>query len=347
VANRYLALTPGPNNLPEIPNGGEISASNVSAEVDLDEVLNALDPQTQRDLRAMVRKGGSGFAGRAGKQLNAAIAALNPMLSQTDATEREILRAQPAFERFILESADVVGAVASRPDELTQLVANARGTFESLASRDRQLDSVLRGLPPTLRDANTTLVNLRAAVSDIRPTVRALQPAAPLIAKFLIRPLPILRNNKQVITQLRRHIDTTGNADLLGLLEETPPLERNAVPALTSVKKTVDDALPVVREVRPYVPDVVAGVLNGYAGATSGGYDANGHYTRISFQGNVYSSPNIGSLVPKPQSQQGLTGFRKGVFKRCPGAATQPAPDKSNPWLPLPGFPCELEDTLR
>src|SRR5207302_2472980 len=28
IANRYLALTPGPNNKPEIPNGGVIPASN-------------------------------------------------------------------------------------------------------------------------------------------------------------------------------------------------------------------------------------------------------------------------------------------------------------------------------
>ena len=347
VANRYLSLTPGPNNLASIPDGGEIPASNATAEVDLDQVLNAIDPQTQRDLRTAIRLGGSGFAGPAGRQLNGAIEALNPGLSQTDATEREILRDEPALERFILESADVVGAVASRPEDLRQLVGNARGTMEALASRDTQLDSALRKLPPTLRAANTTLVNLRGAVSDVRPAIRALKPAAPLIAKFLVRPLPITPNNLPVINDLRRNIDGPGNGDLLGVLEQLPALERKAVPALESGKKTVADALPVVREVRPYVPDIVAGIFNGYGGVSSSPYDANGHYARIAFQGSVYSTPNLLSLVPRPRAQQGLTGYRTGVFKRCPGAATQPAPDKSNPFIPLPGFPCSPEDTLR
>ena len=55
------------------------------------------------------------------------------------------------------------------------------GTLEAIASRDSQLDNVLHQLPPTLRNVNSTLVNVRGAVGDIRPTIRALQPAAPLV----------------------------------------------------------------------------------------------------------------------------------------------------------------------
>jgi phospholipid/cholesterol/gamma-HCH transport system substrate-binding protein len=347
IANRYLALTPGPNNKPEIPDGGQLPASSATAEVDLDEVLNTLDPQTQRDLRESIRGAGSAFAGRGGKQLNAAIDALNPAISQTDATERELLRDEPAFERFLLESADVVGAVASRPDDLKQLVSNARGTLGALASRDSQLDTVLRGLPPTLRNVNTTVANLRGAIGDIRPTIIALKPAAPLVAKFLIKPLPIIRSSIPVLQQLRQTIDSPGNGDLIGVLQQMPPLEKKALPALDSLDKTVTDVLPVVQELRPYTPDAVAGLFNGYGGTTAASYDANGHFARISFEGSVYSTPNLGSLVPRPQSEQGLEGYREGILKRCPGAAAQPAPDKSNPFLPMAGFPCSMEDSPR
>jgi phospholipid/cholesterol/gamma-HCH transport system substrate-binding protein len=347
VANRYLALTPGPNNRPEIPDGGVIPAINVTAEVDLDEVLNALDPETQRDLRTTIRGSAGAFAGRAGRQLNDAIGALNPAISQTDATERELLRDQPAFERFLLESADVVGAVASRPEDLRQLVGNARGTLEALASRDSELDSVLRRLPSTLRGANTTLVNLRGAVSDIRPSVRALRPAAGPLAELLSRLPRVTRKLRPVIPQLRRTIDKPGAGDLLGVLERMPPLESKAIPALDSTKKTVDDALPIVREARPYAPDVIAGLFSGYGGTTSASYDANGHFARISFQGSVYTPENLLSLVPRPPSEQGLTGYRSRVIKRCPGAGAQTAPDRSNPFLPIEGFPCSMEDSPR
>jgi phospholipid/cholesterol/gamma-HCH transport system substrate-binding protein len=348
IANRYLALTPGPNNRPKIADGAVIPSTNTTAEVDLDEVLNALDPQTQRDLRTATRGAGSAFSGPAGRQLNAAIEALNPAISQTDGTEREILRDEPTFERFLLESADVVGAVAQRPEQLTQLVGNARGTLQALASRDNQLDSLLQRLPDTLRSANTTLVNLRGAIGDIRPTVRALRPVAPPLTTFLLRLRPITREAIPVIREAKSQIDRPGTKDLVGVLTQVPPLAKAAIPALESTRKVVGDhLLPRLPEIRPYAPDLVAGLFNGYGGTTAAPYDANGHYARISFQGSVFSTPNLGNAVPRPPSQQGLTGYRTGVQKRCPGAAVQTAPDQSNPFIPFAGFPCSKEDSPR
>ena len=86
---------------------------------------------------------------------------------------------------------------------------------------------------------------------------------------------------------------------------------------------TVDDLLPIVRELRPYTPDLVGGLLNGFGGTTGGYYDANGHYARISFQSSVYSGQGLFSFLPAPDQTDGLAGFRRGVVRRCPGAATQ------------------------
>jgi phospholipid/cholesterol/gamma-HCH transport system substrate-binding protein len=82
--------------------------------------------------------------------------------------------------------------------------------------------------------------------------------------------------------------------------------------------------------------------MNGFGGTTGSYYDANGHYARISFQSNAYSLEGILSLLPVPPSTPGLTGYRRGVVARCPGAAAQPAPDRSNPWV-VPG--CNPEDS--
>src|ERR671914_1301438 len=62
IANRYLALEPGRNDEPEIPDGGEVRAEDGREAVDLDQVLNTLDPSTQRDLQAFVRNSADGFA---------------------------------------------------------------------------------------------------------------------------------------------------------------------------------------------------------------------------------------------------------------------------------------------
>jgi phospholipid/cholesterol/gamma-HCH transport system substrate-binding protein len=336
VANRYVAVTPGPENEPEIESGATIPADDTTSEVDLDEVLNTLDPAALRDLRRFVKGGADALDGRRARQLGRAIDALNPALAQIDAVEREVLRDQGRFARFLIESADVVSAVAPRSDRLERLVASGRTTMEEIAARDASLDSLLRRLPSTLRTTNTTLVNLRAALRDLEPTIELARPVAAPLAETLNRLRPVANDARPVVAQVRDTIDRRGGADLIGVLQRMPALERAAVPALDSANATVTDLLPVLTDVRPYVPDVAGGLFNGFGGSTGGYYDANGHYTRISFQSSVYSLNNLGSLVPTPPTLGGITGYRRGITARCPGTATQSAPDESNPYV-VPG----------
>ena len=347
IAGRYVALTPGPNNRAKIGDGGAIGADETSSEVDLDTVLNALDPQTLGDLRQVVQGLGSATAGRA-KQFNEAMYDLNPALSQTAATTREVMRDQAAFERFLLQSADVVGAVASRAPELERLVPAAGGTLSAIASRTADLDEILRRFPPTLREANTTLVNLRGAIADLRPTVRAARPVAPLLNETLVRLRPVARAGVRVIPDLRALIDGPGREDLLGVVRTMASVAATAVPAFRSAVATTEYALPAVQTIRAYGPDLIGGQVEGYGGAGGIYYDANGHYQRISGQGTGYTLNNQGSLVPQLPSVGGLTGWRTHLNARCPGAATQPAPDHSNPWHPpRDGFPCKPQDDPR
>ena len=346
IAGRYVTLTPGPNNGPKIRNGGEIGANDSRSEVDLDAVLNSLDPRTLSDLQAAVRGLGRASAGRSPIEFNAAVHDLNPALSQTATTAAEIVRDQPRFERFLLESADVVGAVASRRGALERLVPAAGQTLSAIASQSASLDSALRQLPPTLREANTTLVNLRSTIGDVRPAVRELRPVAPLLNEFLTRLQPVAEQGVEVVPGLRALIDSPGRLDLLGVLRTLPSLEQIAIPAFRSGVRTTKLSLPILDELRPYTPDFVGGQLNGFGGTTSTYYDANGHYTRISFQGSGYTLNNQGTLVPVPPSQGGLIGYRKGLLRRCPGAATQTSTlDHSNPWIPRKGFPCRKGDS--
>jgi phospholipid/cholesterol/gamma-HCH transport system substrate-binding protein len=347
IANRYVAIFPGPDNAPKIPDGGQIPADDATPEVDLDAVLNTLGPSAQRDLHDLVAAGSGMISPEAERQASDGLRALNPALSQSAATARQIIRDQPAFERFILESANVVSTVASRPADLDQVVGNVSGALDALSSRSRELDRTLVKLPDTLRAANTTLVNVRATLADLRPALRDARPAAPLLSALLERLSPIARQAIPVVARTQRAVNRPGSdVDLLGVVRGFVPLSKTAVPAFASLRGTLSDALPVVREARPYTPDVVGGLVNGFGGTTAGYYDANGHYARIAFEGGPYSLANGGSVVPLPPSHDGLSGYRKGLTSRCPGAATQPAPDKSNPFKTA-DTGCRPEDSAR
>ena len=334
IANRYVALQPGPKSGAEIADGGEIPSAGVAGGVDLDELLNTLNPSVQKDLRTLLRAGGDALGGDAGQDLNAGLHALNPALSQTAITEEEVLRDQASFETFLKESADVVSAVATRDERIPPLVANTYATLDAVADRSESLESSLRRLPPTLRQANTTLVDLRAAIGDLRPTVRLAQPVARPLSDFMQELQPTARLARPVVGDLRAAIDSPGRSDLIGVLRGLEPVSRAGVRAFGKTVPTVQDLLPIVTELRPYTPDFVAGQLNGFGGSTGNYYDANGHYARISFHSSVYSGQGLASFLPAPGQTDGLAGFRRGITRRCPGAATQPHPDRSNPFIP-------------
>ena len=344
IANRYVALKPGPNNEDEIESGGSIPAESAESEVDLDAVLNTLTPEALADLQRAVHGLGTGV-GERGAELADAMRNLNPALSRTAATAREIVRDEPRFSRFLVDSARVVESVASRSDDLDRLVPATGATLSAIASRTAELDSSLRQLPPTLRETNTTLVNLRALVGDLRPAVREARPVAPLLTETLTRLRPVARAGVQVVPSLRRLIDRPGREDLIGVLSAMPGLEDEAVPAFESTVAAVEDLLPIVKEIRPYTVDFVGGPFRGYGGTNASYYDANGHYQRISFVGSGFTlAPGLGGALGLLAPEDGgVAGYETFQRNRCPGAATQPHPDGSNPWRESSGFPCDPE----
>ena len=312
--------------------------------MDPDQVLNTIDRRVQRDLRGLLRKAPTIFEGEAAKQANAGFAALSPALSQSSALAQEIVKDERALRRLLTESADVVSALASRPEDLEQLTSNALATTQAIANHDTALDSSLVQLPPTLRRTNTTLVNLRATIEDLRPLVRDTAPAARPLTEALQRVRPIVSRARPVVSKLRETVRRPGKAnDLIDALRGILPVAREGVPAFESTTQLLKDLAPIVTELRPYTPDLV-NALGAFSGTSSGYYDANGHYLRISFQGSLFTLSDTGALVPLPELST-LTGLRRGVRRRCPGAATQQLPDKSNPYFEVEGV-CNPEDTL-
>ena len=190
-------------------------------------------------------------------------------------------------------------------------------------------------------------MNLRATLGDVRPLVRDARPVAPLLSDAFDQLRPFARDARPVVAETRAVVDRAGTErDLLGVLEALVGLSREAVPAFDSTVKTVEDALPVVREVRPYVPDVIGGLINGFGGTTGGYYDANGHYVRISFQGSTATLTGLGSLVPRPPEQQGLTGFRTQRGQALPRRRRRSRP-RTAPTRSSRSPPCATRRTRR
>jgi phospholipid/cholesterol/gamma-HCH transport system substrate-binding protein len=335
VANRYIALTPGPNNAPKIDDGAVLGVDRTTAPVDLDALFNTLDPKTRRSLQQVIRGSATQYRGK-GEQANQALKYLNPALSTTSQLVNELDRDQQSLEDFVIYTAKATTALAARRDDLSSLVSNANATSEAIGSQSASLNRALKALPPTLRNANTTFVNLRSTLDDLDKLVDASKPVAPKLAPFFRQLRPLVTDAQPVIKDLRTLISRPGAGnDLIDLLRQQPRLTQVAKPTFRHTIAGLQQGTPVLQFIRPYAPDLIGWFRD--FGQSTANYDANGHFARISpligaFQ--LTDTPTGGQVLNALPPAQRVVGLETNKIRRCPGAATQAAPDKSNPYAP-------------
>jgi phospholipid/cholesterol/gamma-HCH transport system substrate-binding protein len=226
-----------------------------------------------------------------------------------------------------------VSAVAERRGDLSALVGNANTTAAAIGDENVALARGLDLLPNTLRNANTTFVNLRSTLDDLDVLTNASLPATRRLPEFLRALRPLVHDAQPTIHDLRLLIRKPGpNNDLIELTEKAPRLQslssRVFPRSVTALRRTQ----PVIEYIRPYSPDLTGWFTKFGEGASN--YDANGHYARVqpifnAFQ--VTQTPGGEVLTPTRPSQR-LEGLEFGQGQRCPGGAIQPAPDGSSPW---------------
>jgi phospholipid/cholesterol/gamma-HCH transport system substrate-binding protein len=334
VANRYISLSPGPNSAPKLDDGATLGLDRTTTSVDLDQLFDTLDPEARKSLQQVIKGSSQQYDGQ-GAKANEALKYFNPALSTTSRLVNELDRDQQSLQDFIIFTARATTALASRRGDLSSLVGNADATSAAIASESASLNQALTALPRTLRQANTTFVNLRSTLDDLDELVDASKPVAPRLAPFFAQLRPLLRDAQPTIKDLRTLISRPGAGnDLIDLLRKQPQLTEVATPTFQHTIKGLQQSTPVLQFIRPYAPDLIGWFRD--FGQSTANYDANGHFARISPIVNAFQftdNPAGGTLTAlQPAERQ--VGLQSGKVRRCPGAATQAAADGSNPYAP-------------
>lgn len=336
VANHYISVSPGPNSNPALDEGATLGLGSTTTEVDLDQFLNTFPTPVRRALGQFVRGNATQFRGR-GHDANQTFKYFGPALNRTSAFVGELNADQHLLERFVVSSSELSTAVAQRGNELSSAISNASTAFGAIASQNEALDQSLRALPPFMRQANTTFVNLRAALDDLDPLVETAKPATKNLASFLSELRPVLSKAVPVFRNLRLSARRKGFAnDTAEALKFLPLVQERASKAFPHAEAGIQAFLPDLSEWRSYAPDFYNGF--GKLGQITGYYDGNGHYARAQLALNLFQrNQESGELEPiKPSEQYDVYGSSAGARRPCPGGATQPAPDGSSPFVNPP-----------
>ena len=328
VANHYISITPGPDNSPTLDDDATLTGASTTTPVDLDQLFDTFNGPARKSLRQFIQGFSDTYVGK-GKQANSTYKYFAPGLHSTDRLLRELDRDEGVFTDFIVNSSRVFTAVGERSNDLSGLISNSNQALGAIASQNQSFDRTLQVLPGTLRQANTTFVNLRATLDDLDPLVNTSKVATRNLDPFLRKTRPVVHRAVPVFTDLRKVVDLPGPYnDLADLIKALPKLEPRAGVAFPAAVKASDASLPFISFARPYAPDLL-GAFTALGQATAY-YDANGHYARVQpANANLFEN-TAGTLEPIPPDQQ-FDNLQFGIFTRCPGGATQPEAG-SNPF---------------
>jgi phospholipid/cholesterol/gamma-HCH transport system substrate-binding protein len=360
IANRYIDLRLGPASGAAIKDGGVIPTTNTTSAVDLDQLLGTLNGPTRKALQDVIQGSASQWAKHA-EGANAAFEYLNPAIASSSVLFREINRDTGKFTDFIVKSGNLVSDIAQRQADLSGLIHNLATTTEALASRRTALAQSITQLPPFMRLANTTFVNLRRALDDLTPFVDASKPVAPKLRKLLVQLRPLAVQSVPTVRDLANIVRRPGaDNDLTELIGLGQPLAGATVRTINANGKqrlgafpqstaALKASTPELAFARPYAVDLT-GWFEGYS--HPGGYDANGGYSRVAPVVGVASIQN-GTLNFLPDflnpllrvvtafgggggSGGGSTGLlTSGQGDRCPGSM-----ERGAIWYPESGYPC-------
>ncbi len=335
VANRYIALNPGPKGAPEIPVGSTLPVENTTTIVDLDQLFNTLDPKTTEGLTKLIRGFGAWYAGR-GKDANRAAPYLAPALRATTGLVEDLNADQPALRAMVRNTSSVMGTLAAKGPVLTDLVSNANTTLGAIASENQSLAEALDYLPQTLRRANTTFVNLRYTLDDVDQLVAATAPVTEDLDTLLTELEPVLEEGTPVFANLSKTVSQKGaNNDFTDTMKTAPKLQKAASTSFPASIEAINVSLSNQTYFRTYGPELV-GLLRDF-GQSASNYDANGHYLRATSAFNAFQY-NGSSLDYLGDNRNAGVSNGPGNTVRCPGATTQAPPDGSAPWQPNPVF---------
>jgi phospholipid/cholesterol/gamma-HCH transport system substrate-binding protein len=222
LKDMYLELDPGTDSDPssdedEYEDGDMIPVANTAPDVNVDQVLEALDTDTRAYLRLLLVGGGQGLDGR-GKDLGELLGSLGPINRGLARLNSEVATRKENLARLIHNMNLLWGRVGQDGEGIEQLLVASNQALGAIASQSPDVRRTVELLGPTLSTTRGALERtgelaevLGPAVNSLRPFARKLKPVNDSLgnlARRTIRPVkedirPFVRNAREPVRNLR------------------------------------------------------------------------------------------------------------------------------------------------
>jgi phospholipid/cholesterol/gamma-HCH transport system substrate-binding protein len=230
-------LTPGTRAAGRLEPGKRIPIAQTLPDVNLDEILAALDADTRTYLRMLLGDAADGLRGTERDLANT--------LRRVEPTARDLRRVNAALAerrrnlaRTIHSFSLLVGELGARDDQLATFVDSSNAVLAALARQDASLRATLRGLPGALAETRRALGKAQALGAELGPTLQSLRPGARALGPSLRATRPFLERTRPVIRD-----------EIRPFVRATLPTIRTLSPATRDLAATAPDLTRSLRVV--------------------------------------------------------------------------------------------------
>jgi phospholipid/cholesterol/gamma-HCH transport system substrate-binding protein len=343
VANRYIALSPGPNSNPSLPGGSKLPASATIPVTDLDQLFDTLNPKTRKGLQGFIQGTAEQYVGQS-KTLGESTELFPAFLTSTNHFFSELVREQPIFTSFLVETAKAVTTIGARKVQLADLIENQNKAFGAIGSEQSQLARGIKQLPATLEQGNRTFTELPSTLAALTKFIETSKPTTKPLTELLEKLHSLVTTGTPALHDFSLAFNRPGaDNDLTDLVRALPALAKQLESTSPASVTALKESVPITAFFGPYAPDL-AGTLRTF-GQTTAYYDADGHYLHASPILPDFKLGENNTLTPASSPTAALEGLKSGQLRRCPGAATAPAGDGSSPFVDGELLSCDSSET--
>jgi phospholipid/cholesterol/gamma-HCH transport system substrate-binding protein len=233
LKDMFIELDPGSPSAPLAKKGWTLPVQNTLPDINPDEVFSALDADTRDYLKLLVNGAGQGLDKR-GTDLQEVFTRFEPTYRDIARVTSQVQTRRANLRRLINSLQRLNTELASRDDDLAQLVSASATVFRAFASENNNISRAIRDFPPALRQTTSTLGKvqtfaeiLRPTADKLRPAVRALNRANHAIQPFAKEAAPILRTQIRPFVRAARPVVRDLKTPGKQLADATPDLTRS------------------------------------------------------------------------------------------------------------------------
>jgi len=231
-------LEPGTPAAGRLKENDVIPVGQTLPDVNLDEILAALDTDTRDYLTVLVGAGAEGLRGN-GRRLAKAIRRFEPSARYGRKVFGSLAKRRQNIKRVMHNLSLIMDELGAKDDQVAEFVENSNAVFATLARQDANLRSTLTELPSALDETQRGLGKAKTLADELGPTLQALRPGARALGPTLRQIRPFVR-------------------------ETTPVLRDEIRPFVRASRPTVRELRPAMRDLSRAAPDLrrTFGVVN-------------------------------------------------------------------------------------